>query len=115
MFPSDSFRGRKCHKSLKHTGNRYLDWFREAEADLQHARHSLASGDHERSCFAAHPAAEESIKAVSYSVIIKQSIVRLSSKLSGIMQHSCANYIPRSAKHLVWFVGSGIACTGQLC
>lgn len=45
-------------------GNRYLDWFRQAEADLQHARHSLASGDYKWSCFAAHQAAEKALKAV---------------------------------------------------
>jgi HEPN domain-containing protein len=45
-------------------GNRYLDWFRQAEADLQHARHALADGDFEWSCFAAHQAAEKALKAV---------------------------------------------------
>lgn len=44
--------------------NRYLDWFRQAEADLQHARHSLAVEDFEWSCFAAHQAAEKAIKSV---------------------------------------------------
>ena len=27
--------------------NRYLDWFRQAEADLHHARHSLELGNYE--------------------------------------------------------------------
>lgn len=44
--------------------NRYLDWFRQAEADLQHARHSLVVEDYELSCFAAHQAAEKAIKSV---------------------------------------------------
>ena len=44
--------------------NRYLDWFRQAQADLQHARHSVQSEDYEWSCFAAHQAAEKAIKAV---------------------------------------------------
>ncbi len=44
--------------------NRYPDWFRQAEADLRHARHSLEQGDFEWSCFAAHQAAEKAIKAV---------------------------------------------------
>lgn len=44
--------------------NRYLDWFRQAEADLRHARHSLELGDYEWSCFAAHQAAEKALKAV---------------------------------------------------
>ena len=44
--------------------NRYLDWFRQAEADLRHARNSLEAGDYEWSCFAAHQAAEKALKAV---------------------------------------------------
>jgi len=28
-------------------GNRYLDWLRQAEADLRHARHALEDGDYE--------------------------------------------------------------------
>ena len=42
---------------------RARDWFRQAEADLQHARHSLADGDHEWACFAAQQAAEKAAKA----------------------------------------------------
>ncbi len=45
-------------------GNRYLDWFRQAEADLRHARHALEDGDFEWSCFAAQQAAEKALKAV---------------------------------------------------
>ncbi len=44
--------------------NRYYDWFRQSEADLRHARHSLEQGDFEWSCFAAHQAAEKALKAV---------------------------------------------------
>ena len=44
--------------------NRYSDWFRQAEADLRHARNSLKTGDFEWSCFAAHQAAEKALKAV---------------------------------------------------
>jgi HEPN domain-containing protein len=44
--------------------NRYADWFRQAEADLRHARNSLEKGDFEWSCFAAHQAAEKALKAV---------------------------------------------------
>jgi HEPN domain-containing protein len=39
------------------------DWFRQAEADLRHARHALRDGDHEWACFAAHQAAEKAAKA----------------------------------------------------
>ena len=44
--------------------NRYADWYRQAEADLRHARHSHEDGDFEWSCFAAHQAAEKALKAV---------------------------------------------------
>ena len=45
-------------------GNRYLDWFKQAQADLRHARHALDDGDFEWSCFAAQQAAEKALKAV---------------------------------------------------
>lgn len=44
--------------------NRYADWFRQAEADLRHARNSCEAGDYEWSCFAAHQAAEKALKAI---------------------------------------------------
>jgi HEPN domain-containing protein len=44
--------------------NRFADWFRQAEADLQHARNARESGDYEWSCFAAHQAAEKALKSV---------------------------------------------------
>ena len=45
-------------------GNRYVDWLRQAEADIRHARNSLEDGDYEWSCFATHQAAEKALKAV---------------------------------------------------
>jgi len=45
-------------------GNRYKDWWWQAEADLCHARNALVDGDHEWSCFAAQQAAENAIKAL---------------------------------------------------
>jgi HEPN domain-containing protein len=42
---------------------RAKDWFRQAEADLRHARRSLAGGDYEWACFAAQQAAEKAAKA----------------------------------------------------
>ena len=45
-------------------GNRHLDWLRQGEADLRHARHSLESRDFEWSCFASQQAAEKGLKAV---------------------------------------------------
>ncbi len=44
--------------------NRYLDWFRQAEADLQRARHALEDRDFEWSCFAAQQAPAKAPKAV---------------------------------------------------
>lgn len=44
--------------------NRHADWFRQAEADLRHARNALEDGDHEWSCFAAQQGAEKALKAV---------------------------------------------------
>ena len=48
--------------------NRYPDWYRQAEADLRHARHALEDGDYEWSCFAAHQAAEKALKAIFLKV-----------------------------------------------
>lgn len=45
-------------------GNRYVDWLRQAEADLRHARNSLEDGDYEWSCFATYQAAEKALEAV---------------------------------------------------
>jgi HEPN domain-containing protein len=42
---------------------RATDWFRQAEADLDHAGHALRDGHHEWACFAAQQAAEKAAKA----------------------------------------------------
>jgi HEPN domain-containing protein len=44
-------------------GGRAADWFRQAEADLRHARRSRDDGACEWACFAAHQAAEKAAKA----------------------------------------------------
>jgi len=44
--------------------NRYQDWLKQAEKDLQHAQLSLEHGDYEWACFAAHQAAEKAVKAL---------------------------------------------------
>jgi len=44
------------------------DWFRQAEADLAHARHALAGGHHEWACFAAQQSAEKAAKAAHQSL-----------------------------------------------
>jgi HEPN domain-containing protein len=43
---------------------RSQDWFRQAEADLRHARHAKDDGDFEWAAFACHQAAEKATKAV---------------------------------------------------
>lgn len=45
-------------------GNRYLDWLRQADADLRHARHAKDTGSYEWSCFAAQQAAEKALKGL---------------------------------------------------
>jgi HEPN domain-containing protein len=47
---------------------RAADWFRQAEADLRHARHALDDGDHEWACFAAQQAAEKAAKAAHAAI-----------------------------------------------
>jgi len=44
--------------------NRWRDWLRQAERDLEQAEASLMEGRHEWACFAAHQAAEKAVKAV---------------------------------------------------
>jgi HEPN domain-containing protein len=48
--------------------NRFLDWLRQADADLKHAENALDSADYEWSCFAAQQAAEKALKALYYSL-----------------------------------------------
>lgn len=43
---------------------RSRDWFRQAEADLRHARHAAEDGDFEWAAFAGQQAAEKAIKAL---------------------------------------------------
>ena len=43
---------------------RSLDWLRQAEADLRHARNSRENGDYNWAAFAAHQAGEKAIKAL---------------------------------------------------
>lgn len=44
--------------------NRWNDWFRQAERDLEQARESRAADRHEWACFASHQAAEKAVKAL---------------------------------------------------
>jgi HEPN domain-containing protein len=43
---------------------RSADWFRQAEADLRHARNSRDDGDYNWAAFACHQAGEKAIKAL---------------------------------------------------
>jgi HEPN domain-containing protein len=43
--------------------NRAADWFRQAEADLQHAQHAARDAHYEWACFAAQQSAEKAAKA----------------------------------------------------
>lgn len=44
--------------------NRWKDWWRQAERDMEHARATARDGRHEWACFAAHQAAEKAVKAL---------------------------------------------------
>ena len=48
--------------------DRSRDWFAQAERDLDQARESRESGRHEWACFAAHQAAEKTVKALHLSL-----------------------------------------------
>ncbi len=48
--------------------NRHADWFRQAEADLRHARNAAEAGDYDWACFAAQQAGEKGLKAVVQSL-----------------------------------------------
>ncbi len=43
------------------------DWFKQAEADLAHARDASTDGHHEWACFAAQQGSEKAVKAVHHS------------------------------------------------
>ena len=43
---------------------RVEDWLRQAERDLNHARHALDDGDYEWACFASQQAAEKALKGL---------------------------------------------------
>ncbi|MCS6803647.1 MAG: HEPN domain-containing protein [Blastocatellia bacterium] len=44
--------------------SRHQDWLRQAEKDLEHARHSLEDTDLNWACFAAQQAADKAVKAL---------------------------------------------------
>lgn len=43
---------------------RSADWLRQAESDLNHARHANDDGDYDWAAFASHQAAEKAVKAL---------------------------------------------------
>src|SRR2546430_10582183 len=48
--------------------NRAHDWFRQAEADLRHARHAQRDADYDWACFAARQAAEKAATSACLAV-----------------------------------------------
>jgi HEPN domain-containing protein len=48
--------------------NRAMDWFAQAERDLEQARSSRSEGRHEWACFAAQQSAEKAVKALHLKV-----------------------------------------------
>lgn len=65
--------------------SRHADWFRQAEHDLEHARHALEDADFEWACFAAHQAAEKAIKAL---------FQRLGAEAKGHSVHALLAHLP---------------------
>jgi HEPN domain-containing protein len=47
---------------------RWADWLRQAEADLEHARHAHKDGHFEWACFTAQQSAEKAAKALHLSL-----------------------------------------------
>ena len=44
--------------------NRWRDWWRQAERDLEHARKDLETGFHEHACFGSQQCSEKALKAL---------------------------------------------------
>jgi HEPN domain-containing protein len=44
--------------------DRSMDWYNQAEKDLEHANEAMRAGRHEWACFAAQQSAEKSVKAL---------------------------------------------------
>ncbi len=60
----------KCYNDVKEVSmpDRSLDWFRQAERDLEHSRESSVNKKHEWACFAAQQAAEKAMRALHLSL-----------------------------------------------
>ena len=72
---------------------RSRDWFRQAEADLSHARHARDDEDFEWAAFACHQAAEKAIKAVFQ----KLNLDAWGHAVSMLLQHLPASVAPDAA------------------
>ena len=61
--------------------SRYVDWLRQAENDLEWARHSLAGGFFAQTCFIAQQAGEKALKALcffkGYDVVRTHSLFQI--------------------------------------
>jgi len=51
-------------QEVAEVASRAADWLRQAQRDLEHARHDLESDYLEWACFSAHQAAEKAVKAL---------------------------------------------------
>lgn len=75
--------------------SRYLDWLRQAENDLEWAKHSLSGGFYAQTCFITQQAGEKALKAYcffkGYDVIRTHSLFQIIQTLeeNGVLEQ-CA-------------------------
>lgn len=69
--------------------NRSVDWFKQAERDLEQAVASQRDSYHEWACFAAHQAAEKALKALhlyfgqeAWGHVVARMMIELSDRVS---------------------------------
>jgi HEPN domain-containing protein len=79
--------------------NRSLDWFRQAQRDLEQAEASLLDDRHEWACFAAHQAAEKAVKALHLSYQLDHN--------GSLQSYAAVNY----AREILEFVSDEMAKT----
>jgi len=85
--------------------DRRLDWLRQAENDLQSARHMRAGGFHAQACFTAQQAGEKALKALCFARGF--DIVRTHSLFQLVSDLGENGAVERCAKELDLFYISG--------
>jgi len=93
----------KCNEYNRAMANRSRDWFRQAEADQEHAEASAKEADYEWSCFAAQQGAEKALKALYYSLHGDpwgHSLLALIQGLPAELQARIPKELPDSARAL---------------